>query len=79
MLNQDEAWYTLSIETQVPIDTVLLQVNAIITVILLLCWSLLQSNTPIDLQEVESSTAIVSYSPPDPDVCTLIVYSLIVA
>ncbi|XP_065884196.1 Bardet-Biedl syndrome 7 protein homolog [Dysidea avara] len=50
VLNQDEAWYTLSIETQVPIDTVLLQ-----------------SNTPIDLQEVESSTAIVSYSPPDPD------------
>ena len=27
VLNQDEAWYTLSIELQVPIDTVMLQVN----------------------------------------------------
>ena len=26
VLNQDEAWYTLLIETHVPIDTVLLQV-----------------------------------------------------
>ena len=26
VLNQDEAWYTLSIELQVPIDTVMLQV-----------------------------------------------------
>ena len=27
VLNQDEAWYTLSIELQVPIDTVMLQVS----------------------------------------------------
>ena len=27
VLNQDEAWYTLSIELQVAIDTVMLQVN----------------------------------------------------
>lgn len=27
-LNQDEAWYTLSIEIQVPIDTVMLQVRS---------------------------------------------------
>jgi len=26
LLNQDEAWYTLSIEIQVPLDVVLLQV-----------------------------------------------------
>lgn len=28
VLNQDEAWYTLSIEIQLPIDTVMLQVHA---------------------------------------------------
>ena len=27
VLNQDEAWYTLSIELQVPIDTIMLQVG----------------------------------------------------
>ena len=27
VLNQDEAWYTLSIEIQLPIDTVVLQVS----------------------------------------------------
>lgn len=27
LLNQDEAWYTLSIEIQVPLDVVLLQVS----------------------------------------------------
>ena len=29
LLNQDEAWYTLSIEIQVPIDHVMLQVRLI--------------------------------------------------
>lgn len=28
VLNQDEAWYTLSIELQVPIDTIMLQVHS---------------------------------------------------
>ena len=28
VLNQDEAWYTLSIELQVPIDTIMLQVGS---------------------------------------------------
>ena len=27
VLNQDEAWYTLSVELQVPIDTIMLQVH----------------------------------------------------
>ena len=31
VLNQDEAWYTLSIETQVPIETVMLQVRTLAT------------------------------------------------
>lgn len=47
-LNQDEAWYTLAIEIQAPIDTIMLQ-----------------SNVPVDLQEVDQSTAVVSYTPPD--------------
>jgi Bardet-Biedl syndrome 7 protein len=47
-LNQDEAWYTLSIETQVPLDTIILQ-----------------SNVPLDIQEVDKSVAVVSYTPPD--------------
>ena len=29
VLNQDEAWYTLSIELQVPIDVILLQVESV--------------------------------------------------
>ncbi|XP_019862996.1 PREDICTED: Bardet-Biedl syndrome 7 protein homolog [Amphimedon queenslandica] len=48
-LNKDEAWYTLSIETQVPLDMLLLQCNV-----------------PVDIQEIEKSTAVISYSPPDP-------------
>jgi Bardet-Biedl syndrome 7 protein len=47
-LNQDEAWYTLSIELQSPIDMVVLH-----------------SDVPIDLQEVDKSSAVVSHSPPD--------------
>jgi Bardet-Biedl syndrome 7 protein len=49
-LNQDEAWYTLSIELQCPIDMVVLQ-----------------SDVPVDLQEVDKSSAVVSHSPPDPE------------
>lgn len=47
-LNQDEAWYTLAIETQVPLDFVILQ-----------------SNVPVDLQEVDKSSAVISYTQPD--------------
>ncbi|XP_064405547.1 Bardet-Biedl syndrome 7 protein homolog [Halichondria panicea] len=49
-LNQDEAWYTLAIEIQAPIETVMLQ-----------------SDVPLDLQEVDTSSAVVSYTPPDTD------------
>ena len=104
VLNQDEAWYTLSIELQIPIDTVMLQVNGkcvcvgwgegkgdcrekgeergqsvacIICTLyhmsppLLSSLSLfLQSNVPLDLQEVDKSSAVVSYTPPDPEVCS---------
>ena len=51
VLNQDEAWYTLSIELQVPIDTIMLQ-----------------SNVPLDVQDVDKSSAVVSYTPPDTEV-----------
>ena len=60
VLNQDEAWYTLSIELQVPIDTIMLQ-----------------SNVPLDVQDIDKSSAVVSYTPPDTEVgithcpCTL--------
>ena len=29
---------------------------------------LLQCNVPVDIQEIEKSTAVISYSPPDPKV-----------
>lgn len=48
LLNQDEAWYTLSIEIQVPIDHIMLQ-----------------SNVPVDLQDVDKSSAVISYTSPD--------------
>ncbi|KAL5459878.1 hypothetical protein EMCRGX_G033265 [Ephydatia muelleri] len=50
VLNQDECWYTLSIELQVCIECVVLQ-----------------SSVPVDIQEVDKSTAVISYSPPDPE------------
>ena len=28
----------------------------------------LQSSVPVDIQEVDKSTAVISYSPPDPEV-----------
>ena len=65
VLNQDEAWYTLSIELQVPIDTIMLQ-----------------SNVPLDVQDIDKSSAVVSYTPPDTEVgtthclCTLSVCTL---
>ena len=68
VLNQDEAWYTLLIETQVPIDTVLLQVTSQQSYSIAIVFINVQCNAPVDIQDVERSTAIVSYSPPDPDV-----------
>lgn len=44
--------------------------------------SLSQSNVPLDLQEIDKSSAVVSYTPPDPEVCStslnflLLLYSL---
>ena len=64
VLNQDEAWYTLSIELQVPIDTIMLQ-----------------SNVPLDVQDVDKSSAVVSYTPPDTEVewcdCFHLVFGLL--
>ena len=68
VLNQDEAWYTLLIETQIPIDTVLLQVTSQQSYSIAIVFVNVQCNAPVDIQDVERSTAIVSYSPPDPDV-----------
>ena len=71
VLNQDEAWYTLSIELQSSIDTVVLQVR-FARGSRAHCRLPLpppsQSNVPVDLQEVDKSSAVVSYSPPDPEV-----------
>ena len=72
-LNQEEAWYTLSIELQSPIDMVLLQVcrdiciySEIISLVCVCVCS--QSDVPVDLQEVDKTSAVVSHSPPDPEV-----------
>ena len=67
-LNQDEAWYTLAIETQVssllsyyePWTASLCQVP--------LDFVILQSNVPVDLQEVDKSSAVISYTQPDTEV-----------
>ena len=67
-LNQDEAWYTLAIETQVssllsyyePWTESLCQVP--------LDFVILQSNVPVDLQEVDKSSAVISYTQPDTEV-----------
>jgi Bardet-Biedl syndrome 7 protein len=48
VLNIDEAWYTLVIETKVPLDIVILQCDV-----------------PVDLQETDNSTAVLSHTPPD--------------
>lgn len=38
LLNQDEAWYTLSIETQVPLDMVMLQVWYMANILIITQW-----------------------------------------
>lgn len=77
VLNQDQAWYTLSIEIQSPIDTVMLQVRTpanhfieafLTTFELYLTFDLSQSDVPLDLQDVDKSSAVVSYTHPDPEV-----------
>lgn len=65
-LNKDEAWYTLILETQVSINIVHTVYSLSLQVPL--DTILLQCNVPIDLQEVEKSTAVISYTPPDPKV-----------
>ncbi|VDI19214.1 Bardet-Biedl syndrome 7 protein [Mytilus galloprovincialis] len=65
VLNREDASYTLSLELQLPIDNVLLQVS--LELQLPIDNVLLQSDVPIDLLDVEKNSAVVSYSACNPE------------